>query len=427
MEHQKSLPIDRVDAEMLNGDLMEAFRQALEKNPAVDLLSVVGTRYLSAHRVGQYKGLSEASRLNFKTVFRLETEVRAHPEINLRDAFPAEYDRLYRWANPSEKCESLEMSTTTQQTEQPRDWLRDTVEPINTAKIIYTLSAQASELLHHHLETDGSSESAPLAAALKDLILKSDRIFELSIRTGAQLGWDLTEYHNLEYLAKNTPDLPIPKPHGLIMLGSVGAMFMSYFPGVTLKEVWPRLSHQGKLSIQKQLSDIFSRLRSLRQEDGKELGGVRGEGVKDYRIMEIFSYKGITTARGFDELQFSAKHRASPCYVNLLRSFLDEDNKSLQGSVFTHGDLKKCNIMVEEDPEDTDAYVVSGIIDWEDGGFYPEYYESTTLSNGQSIMSDDDWYLYTPHCISPLRSPVRWLVDRLWGNLLWSWRTDIVR
>lgn len=42
---------------------------------------------------------------------------------------------------------------------------------------------------------------------------------------------------------------------------------------------------------------------------------VRGEGLKDYRIMEILTYKGITTAKGFDELQFSAKHRASPCYV----------------------------------------------------------------------------------------------------------------
>ncbi|OGM48781.1 hypothetical protein ABOM_003057 [Aspergillus bombycis] len=442
MENQKSLPIDRADAETWNRDLMEAFRQALEKNPAADLLSVVGERYVAAHRVGQYAGLSEASRLNFKTVYRLQDKVLSRPEINLRDTFPADYDRRYRWAKPKEedKSKSLESSPPTQQPEQPRDWLRERLEVVNTASIIYPLSAQASALFNQHVATDGCTEKASLPVALKDLILKSDRLFELSIRTGAVVrcsddlvikifpsSRDLTEYHNLQYLAENAPELPIPKPHGLIMLGSIGAMFMSYVPGIALHQVWSRLSHEGKLSIQKQLHDIFSRLRSLHQEDGTELGGVRGEGVKDYRIMETAAYKGITTARGFDELQFSAKHRASPSYVKLLRSFLDEDNKSLQGSVFTHGDLKKSNIMVQEGSGNADLYEVTGVIDWEDSGFYPEYYESTTLSNAQSIMSDDDWYLYAPHCISPLRFPVRWLVDRLWGNLLWSWRTDIVR
>ncbi|KAL2869622.1 uncharacterized protein BJX67DRAFT_347711 [Aspergillus lucknowensis] len=210
------------------------------------------------------------------------------------------------------------------------------------------------------------------------------------------------------------------------------ATFMTYIPGTTLESTWSTLSHDAKVSIQSQLDRIFSHLRSLRQDDGPGLGGVRGgcvggEGVKDYRIMETFAYKGITTAGGFDELQFSAKHRASPCYVRLLRSFLEDENKSLRGSVFTHGDLKKRNIMVQRDSENPELYTVTGIVDWVDSGFYPEYYECTALSNGQNIDHDDDWYLYTPPCISPLQFPDRWLVDWLWGNLLWSWRTDIVR
>ncbi|KAJ5958917.1 uncharacterized protein N7479_006067 [Penicillium vulpinum] len=443
MEKQNSLPIDRADAETWNRDLMEAFRRALEKDPAVDLLSVVGKRYVAAHRACQYAGLSEAARLNFETVDCLQDGALSRPEINLRDIFPTDYDRLYRWAKPKKEEEaiSLQNPPPARQLKQPLDWLRKKIEPVNTASIIYPLSAQSSALLNQPLTAvDGSSETSSLTAALKDLILNSDIIFELSIRHGAVIrcsddlviktfpsSRDLTEYHNLQYLAEHTTDLPIPKPHGLIMLGNIGVMFMSYVPGTALDKVWSRLSHQGKLSIQKQLDDIFSRLRGLRQDDGTELGGVRGEGVKDYRIMETLAYKGITTAKEFDQLQFSAKHRASPSYVKLLRSFLDKDNETLQGSVFTHGDLKKSNIMVEEDPGNADLFVITGIIDWEDGGFYPEYYESTTLSNGQSIMSDDDWYLYTPHCISPLRFPVRWLADRLWGNLLWSWRTDIVR
>jgi RIO-like serine/threonine protein kinase len=79
--------------------------------------------------------------------------------------------------------------------------------------------------------------------------------------------------------------------------------------------------------------------------------------------MESLTYKVITTVSGFDEPQFSAKHHASPSYVKLLRSFLDEYNKSLQSSVFIHGDLKKSNIMVQEDPENADFDVVTGVVD----------------------------------------------------------------
>ncbi|KKZ61029.1 hypothetical protein EMCG_04323, partial [[Emmonsia] crescens] len=61
-----------------------------------------------------------------------------------------------------------------------------------------------------------------------------------------------------------------------------------------------------------------------------------------------------------------------------------------------HSDLKQSNIMITRDPCNANAYAVIGIIDWVDSGFYPEYYECITLSNGQSIMTDDDWYLYIP-------------------------------
>ncbi|EEH07098.1 conserved hypothetical protein [Histoplasma capsulatum G186AR] len=434
LKHQKILTIEKPDAMQMNRDLMQAFHEALEKDPAADLLSVVGTTYIRAHRRAQYQELSEAGRYNLRTINSLYDEVIAHPEIDLHDRFPSDYPRRYRWAMPRKH----ENETAPQQPEKPRDWVREKLDSIDTANILYPLSDQALTLLRKYSEINSNSYEASLAASLKALILHSERLFELRIR-GVVVkcsdeiaikvfpdSRDLTEYHNLQYLAEHAGDLPIPKPHGLVMLGNLRAMFMSYIPGVTLDKVWLSLSHEAKLSLQKELDLIFSQLRSFRQDDGPELGGVGGEGVKDYRIMEISAYKGITTAKGFDELQFSAKNRASPCYIKLLRSFLEEQNKTLQGSVFTHGDLKKSNIMVKQD-QNANTYAVTGIIDWEDSGFYPEYYECTTLSNGQSIVTDDDWYLYVPDCISPLRFPVRWLVDRLWGNLLWSWRTDIVR
>jgi Predicted aminoglycoside phosphotransferase len=83
--------------------------------------------------------------------------------------------------------------------------------------------------------------------------------------------------------------------------------------------------------------------------------------------------------------------------------------------VFTHGDVRVDNIMVTKDRNINGHYIVTGIIDWEDSGFYPAYYECTTLTRTLSLVDEDDWFLYLPESISPSEFSIRWLVDRLWG------------
>jgi aminoglycoside phosphotransferase (APT) family kinase protein len=152
----------------------------------------------------------------------------------------------------------------------------------------------------------------------------------------------------MRFLAERAPDIPAPRAHGLIALGPFRVVFMSYIPGITLAQAWPSLSHEGKLSIQQQLEDIFCRLRSLRQEDGRELGGVCREGLKEFRVDECALFKNITTATEFSDLQFSARHYGSSTYVMLLRSLLAHDSDLLSGSVFTHGDVRTENVMVKD-------------------------------------------------------------------------------
>lgn len=184
---------------------------------------------------------------------------------------------------------------------------------------------------------------------------------------------------------------------------------------MTLTKAWPSLAHEDKLFIQRQLDDIFHRLRTMRQDDGHSFGGISGEGAKDMRVNGCSMFKDITTAAAFSHLQFFLRHYGSNSYIKFLRSLLRHDNSSLYGSVFTHGDIRTDNIMVKWEPGDNGCWMVSGIIDWEDGGFYPEYYEFTALSRCLSAIDEDDWYFYLPECISPSRFPVRRLVDRLWG------------
>ncbi|PCG89720.1 Aminoglycoside phosphotransferase [Penicillium occitanis (nom. inval.)] len=212
----------------------------------------------------------------------------------------------------------------------------------------------------------------------------------------------------MEYLEKKAPDIPAPRPHGLIAFGHFRVIFMSYIPDMTLTQAWPSLSHKDKLSIQRQLDDIFCRLRAIRQDDRNVvLGGVCGEGVKELRVNECVLLPGITTIAQFNELQFSAVHHGSSTYVKFLRSFLEHDVRPTtltHDPVFTHGDVRMDHIMVKKDP-DIDEYVVTGLIDWEDSGFDPAYYECTVLTRTLSLVDENDWYLYLPESISPLRYP----------------------
>ena len=55
--------------------------------------------------------------------------------------------------------------------------------------------------------------------------------------------------------------------------------------------------------------------------------------------------------------------------------------------VFTHADLAPYNIMVDE------GHVV-GIVDWQDAGWYPEYWEYVTTMYGSTAGTwDSQWLL----------------------------------
>ncbi|OAX78156.1 hypothetical protein ACJ72_07538 [Emergomyces africanus] len=417
------LSLTHSNAAQWNHELMLEFQAALKKDPAADLMSIISDSYEREHRKAQYRELSYAAKINLRTVNELSDRLKHEPEVNLLAVFPTNYVRRIKMATAD--CTASFAKDTEKQN--PPEF-RTRLDLADSATVVFPLSETVTTLLGKY-SRPGEPEDAEqaLISFLKQLLWDSPRLWESSIRgvvvkcneeviakviTGDNN--DTTEYTTIQYLAEHVPDIPAPKPHGLIRFGPFRVIFMSYIPDMTLAQAWSSLSPTDKVSIQQQLDDIFRRLRTLRQEDGNELGGVSGEGVKEYRVDECARWKDITTAREFSDLQFSACHHGSKTYIKFLRSFLEDKNATMRGSVFTHGDVRRENIMVKRDPYKNNAYVVTGIIDWEDSGFYPEYYECTMLTCNLSLVDENDWYLYLPECISPLRFPVRWLVDRLW-------------
>ena len=159
----------------------------------------------------------------------------------------------------------------------PPNFCANLVARARNAEIVYALSDEARKFLSSYTEPPFGSEltGSSLVSMLSQMILKCERLWEFPTRgvvlkCNANLiakiirgNDDYTEYTSIQHLAEYAPEIPAPRPHGLVKFDSVRIMFMTYFPSMTLEAAWPSLMHEDKISIQKQLNDIFIKLRSL--------------------------------------------------------------------------------------------------------------------------------------------------------------------
>jgi hypothetical protein len=88
-----------------------------------------------------------------------------------------------------------------------------------------------------------------LTASLKQLLWDSVKLWESPIRgivvecnndIAAKVingNTDHIEYTSLQYLAKEAPDIPAPRPHWFIALGPFRVIFMSCIPDMTLSSM----------------------------------------------------------------------------------------------------------------------------------------------------------------------------------------------
>ncbi|PWY94574.1 kinase-like protein [Aspergillus sclerotioniger CBS 115572] len=408
------------EAAQWNKELMQRFQVALEKDPTADLMSMFPSSYLHKHQIAQYRQQSYAGQINSRTLNELQDRLDHEPEVNLLSIFPKNYTRRITMATdkPDKK-------------ESPGS--RERLDLAETASVVFPLSEEVTALLAPYSEDRTGDSGKSLLHSLKQILCNSPSLWDdcsrrivvkcsdnivVKVIMGTK---EFTEYTTLQYLAEHMPDIPAPRPHGVILFAPFRAVFMSYIPGTTLTQAWPTMTHDEKVSIQHQLDEILCRMRRLRPPDGSMLGGVTGEGVKEMRISERSLFKKIMTTTEFSDLQFSARHHGSNTYVKFLRSLLEHDRStSEQELVFTHGDIRTDNIIVTQGTDVNSGYIVSGIIDWENSGFYPGFYECTTVTRTMSMVDEDEWFLYLPDSISPSHYPVRWLVDRLWEIHIWT-------
>lgn len=224
----------------------------------------------------------------------------------------------------------------------------------------------------------------------------------------------LTEHRSLTYLQKHLPSFPAPRPHGLISLGNRYLLFTEFIPGQDLEKAWPQLNSNQKRNITNQLDSLVSHLRSIPHPKTMPLGDVEGQGCIDRRKSSRKSTGSITTDAEFQDFIFSGGFNTiSTSYIEFLSGLMPKCPGKI---VFTHGDIRRANIMVRRDSDVNGNWLVVAVIDWEASGFYPEYWECIKATNNLTVRDNTDWYRYLPGPASPDAYLTHWLIDRLWDR-----------
>ncbi|KAF2762608.1 kinase-like protein [Pseudovirgaria hyperparasitica] len=169
------------------------------------------------------------------------------------------------------------------------------------------------------------------------------------------------EFRALQLVRSNT-SIPVPRPIDLIKTSDESYFVMTTMPGQQLGEVFDNLGGSEKCCITAQIADFVRQVRSIRNpyliEAGWLLCNALGRGLIDIRL------------RDHDGGPFASEAAFNDALVPAAASSL----RHIDGHevYFAHGDLTHTNILCKNGK-------ISAVIDWEFAGWWPEYWDYTTV------------------------------------------------
>jgi len=192
----------------------------------------------------------------------------------------------------------------------------------------------------------------------------------------------------------------VPVPHVFdSYFGDVGIIVMSFINGQPLSTLWDEMPSQHKHSILAQLKGYIAQWRRIPQPS--ECDGAYSCGILGGSLSPDVAVPGRDFTGPFaTNLEFR-KAIADSYYQNAGRRVTPEEvvaSLPPSQSVLTHCDLSPRNVLV-------DGTKITGIIDWEFSGWYPEYFE-------HAMVSEREWDYLTPEFLDP-HPPERDAIVRL--------------
>lgn len=164
--------------------------------------------------------------------------------------------------------------------------------------------------------------------------------------------------------------------------GGINILQMSHVEGQPLSELWPTMTPRQKRGIALQLRGILATMRALQAPAGL-VGACSGGQFRDTRLCHSHYFPSLDNEDEFNRYLISSLSHVTPRPV---RDAFARQQRNNHRIVFTHGDLSPRNIIVLND-------TIVGIVDWEEAGWFPEYWEYVKffLRTG---ADDGDWPSY---------------------------------
>ena len=227
-----------------------------------------------------------------------------------------------------------------------------------------------------YTETDSPSyhRSAISRQALQGLLRKGKIIHSLASKAVTQIAPevvvktsrtdDTTEVMNLKHVRTNPGTILVPETLGMLLIARSSYYLTIFIPGIPLELIWSNLTPSQKRIIHEQLNRYLEELRFLPIPSSD---GYLGDGIpplcKDTRRWSRRSTSQIVNESHFNDFLLSETLTS----LESIRPCLRANHRM----IMTHGDLHPQNIIVNNEEEVN----ITGIIDWENGGGYPEYWE----------------------------------------------------
>lgn len=165
------------------------------------------------------------------------------------------------------------------------------------------------------------------------------------------------------HVAMNTT-IPVPTVLDVVDNGRSSLMLMTTLPGHDLSKFDAEEIPEGV--FEETMRDWLTQLRNLAPPDPSRICGVDGGSCKSFRV-------DIDPIGPFPDVASFHEHILRTCPFDQweqLEKIVPKSFSKRHRVVFSHGDLHVSNILMHQGR-------LSGLIDWECAGWYPEYWDYT--------------------------------------------------
>ncbi|KAL9059867.1 MAG: hypothetical protein Q9162_000937 [Coniocarpon cinnabarinum] len=214
------------------------------------------------------------------------------------------------------------------------------------------------------------------------------------------------EGQTLLFLEHRLPHLHVPRLYAMYRHGDKLYKVIERIRGQRLDDMWRDCQDMNKELIASHLRHLFSELRHLRRRD--YFGAVDGGAVPHQFFASVSPDKSINGPFKFSSEFHAAlvnrmdseqrwnttSNRISTWYRNHMPRSLSVENTS----VFTHCDFQAKNVIVHDDPCDN-TILQCTLIDWEEAGWYPDYWEYWAAF--EACEWTNDWFEYVDKVLTP--------------------------